>query len=235
MSNGLLTAYMEAGFPYLKQMANLPEGLIPDFAAVARQLGDGGMLEIAEPLGLAERIEASLAQAPNPESLPVEIWQQGMANWPPVHQVLSVTMALLQACEKVDAHERRGALKIDPSLVRGLAVTAYAPFAPNGGELLSRLANILGGTVAEPATLLDRYIAAVVASDIDTLVDVDCCILENPAWREWSERFLAIGKDFPFLPRVIGIRPPLTSGLKQVLINMMMEVLNAEHCRNYPG
>jgi hypothetical protein len=59
--------------------------------------------------------------------------------------------------------------------------------------------------------------------------------MENPAWREWSERFLATGKGFPFLPRVIGIGPPLTSGLKQVLVNMVMEVLNADHSRNYPN
>jgi hypothetical protein len=83
--------------------------------------------------------------------------------------------------------------------------------------------------------LLDRYIASVVAGDTGTLADVDRCILENPAWREWSERFLAIGKGFPFLPRVIGIRPPLTKVLKEALVNMMMEVLNAEHSRNYPS
>jgi len=47
MSNGLLTAYMEAGFPYFKQVANLPDGLMPDFVAVARQLGDEGMLKVA--------------------------------------------------------------------------------------------------------------------------------------------------------------------------------------------
>ena len=235
MSNGLLTAYMEAGFPYLKQIAKLPDGLMPDFAKVTHRLGDEGMLKAVEPLGLCDRLKSLMAQAPDPDMVPVEIWQQSIANWSPVQQVLPATMALLHACEKVDALERRGALKTDSALIRGLAVTAYAPFAPNGGELLGRLANILGGTVAEPATLLDHYIAAVVAGDIDTLVDVDCCILENPAWQEWSERFLAIGKDFPFLPRVIGIRPPLTSGLKQVLINMMMEVLNAEHSRNYPS
>jgi len=137
MRDGLLTQYTEAGFTHLKQMAKMPQGLMPDFAEVARQLGDEGILKLAEPLGLAEGVETLLAQAPDTDSLAVEIWQQGVANWHPVGQVLSVTMALLRACEKVDALERRGALKIDPALVRGLAVTACAPFAPNGGELLS--------------------------------------------------------------------------------------------------
>lgn len=233
MTDAVLTQYMEAGFPHLKQGAGLPEGLLPDFALVARQLGDEGMLKLAEPLGLAERIKTLLTQAPDPDSLQVEIWQQAIANWPPARQVFSVTMALLRACEKVEAQERRGMLKIDFALVRGLAVTAYAPFAPNGSELLSRLADILGGTVAEPARLLDRYIAAVVEGDSDTLASVDRCILENPAWREWSEGILAAAKGFPFLPRTIGVSPPLTSGLKQVLVNMMKEVLSAHYSRDY--
>jgi hypothetical protein len=230
-----LTRYLEAGFLHFRQVARLPEELLPDATAVARQLGDEGMLKLAEPLGPTERIKTSLEQAPDPDSLPVETWQQGITNWQPVHQVLLVTMALLRACEKVEALKRQGALRVDSALVRGLAVTAYAPFAPNGGELLSRLADILSGSTAEPAGLLDRYITAVVAGDTGTLATVDRCILGNPSWREWSERFLATGKAFPFIPRVIGISPPLTSGLKQALINMMMEVLNADHSRNYPN
>ena len=235
MREGLLTGYIRAGIPYLKQVSGLPEGLVPDLATVTGQLGDEGVLKLAEPLGLAEEVKALLAQAPDPDGLPVETWQQGVANWPPVRQVLSVTMALLRACEKVDALERRGALKIDFALVRGLAVVAYAPFAPNGSELLGSLADVLGGTIAEPDALLDRYIGAVAAGNTDTLAGVDRCILENPAWREWSERILAAGKGFPFLPRVIGISPPLTSGLMQALVNMMMEVLNADRSRNYPN
>ncbi len=235
MRDELLTQYMEAGFPHLRQVSGLPEGLFPDFAEVVRTLGDETMLKLAEPLGLGEGIKTFLAQALEPDSLPVEIWEQGIANWPPVRQVLSVSLALLRACEKVEALEQRGALKIDFIPVRGLAVTAYAPFAPNGSELLSRLADILGGTVVEPARLLDRYIMAVVSGDTDTLAGVDHCILSKPAWREWSDRILATARGFPFLPRVIGISPPLTSGLKQVLVNMMVEVLNADRSRNYPN
>lgn len=233
MRDGLLTEYIEAGFPHLRQVAGLPEQLLPDFAAVARQLGDEGMLKLAEPLGLAERIKTLLTQAPDPASLPVEIWQQAIANWPPVRRVFSVTMGLLRVCERVDALERRGVVKIDLALVRGLVVTAYAPFAPNGSELLSGLADILGGTSVDPARLLDRYITAVVEGDTDTLVGVDRCIVRNRVWRDWSERILAAGKAFPFRPRVIGISPPLTSELKQVMVNVIVEVLNAQHSRDY--
>lgn len=50
---------------------------MPDFADVARQLDDEGMLKIAEPLGLCDRLKSLLAQAPEPDSLPVLIWQEG--------------------------------------------------------------------------------------------------------------------------------------------------------------
>lgn len=234
MREELLTAYLQAGFSHLKEMAGLPEGLLPDFGAAVRQVGDEEILKLGEP-GLTEKLKMLLTQAPDPDNVPVETWRQAIANWPPSQQVLSVTMALLRTCERVEALERRGDLKVDFALIRGLAVTAYAPFAPNGGELLNRLADILGGTVVKPAELLNHYLTARVDGDADTLADIDRCILENPAWREWADRILAAAKDFPFPSRVIGIGPPLTSELKQLMVNMMQEVCNAHHSRNYPN
>ncbi len=236
MSSGRLTQYMEAGFPYLKHMTNLPDGLLPDFAKGVCQLGDEGVLRLAETLGLCDRLKPFLAQAPEPGSLPVEIWREGIAGWSPVYQVLSVTMALLRACEKVEALERRGVLLANvASIVRALAIIAYAAFDPNGVKILARLAGILGGNPAQPAVLLDRYVKALEARDYDTLTRIEECILLNPAWAEWSARVLVTGKEFPFLPRVIGISPPLTRGLKQALVNMMLEAPNVEHSRNYPS
>lgn len=236
MRDGLLTRYMEAGFPHLRQVSGLPRWLVPDMTDAAHELGDQSMLELAEPLDLAERLKAFLARAPEPDSLPVEVWHGGISCWSAIHQVLPVTIALLRACEKIDALERRGVLTPDyVSLVRDLAVISYAPFAPNGSEILSRLASILGGSPAEPAGLLNLYITALAKGDNDILTSVDHCILKNPAWREWSRRLIAKGKAFPFMPRIIGISPPLTSGLKQLLVNMVMEVLNADRSRNYPN
>jgi hypothetical protein len=236
MREELLTQYMEAGLPHFRQLSGLPEWLVPDVAEVARTLGDETMLEIAEPLGIAEKVKTLLDQAPEPGSLPVEIWQDGIHRWQAINQVLPVTIALLRAREKVDTLERRGVLKVDfASLVRGLATISYAPFVPDGSEILSRLAAILGGSSAEPAGLLHLYTLALVKGDEDTLADIDNCILQNPAWAAWSERFLTTGKAFPSIPRVIGVSTPLTSELAQVLVTMIMEVLNANSGGNYPN
>ena len=236
MSDSLLTRYLEAGFPHLRQTSRLPEWLVPDVAGVAHKLGDKAIVDLAEPLGLSERVEAFLARAPEPDGLPVEAWQDGISRWPAAHQVLPVTMALLRACEKVDAMERRGLLRVDlASLARALATIAYASFTPNGSQILNRLASILGGTVAEPTELLDLYTTAVVKVDTDTLTGVEDCIRQNPVWAAWTKRLLATGKAFPFMPRVIGVNPVPTNDLIRLLAAMVREVLNADSSRNYPN
>ena len=233
MRDGLLTRYMEIGFPHLRQVSGLPEWLVPDVAEAARNLGDEAILELAKPLGLAERASAFLAQAPDPDSLPVEIWQENIRRWPAIRQALPVTMALLRACEKVEALDRRGVAGINSaSTVRGLATIAYATFDPNGGKILDRLAGILGGSPAEPATLLNRYVKALEDGDKDTLAGTEECILQNPAWAEWSKRFIAEGMAFPFIPRVIGVSPIPTGELIQLLAAMIVEVTNADRIRD---
>ncbi len=233
MRDGLLTRYMEVGFPHLRQVSGLPEWLVPDVAEAARNLGDQAILELAKTLGLAKRASAFLAQAPDPDSLPVEVWQEGIGRWPAIRQALPVTMALLRACEKVDALERRGVAGINSaSTVRGLATIACATFTPHGGKILDRLAGILGGSPAEPAALLNLYVKALENGNGDTLASVEECILQNPAWAAWSERLLATGKSLKLTPRVIGVSPVSTGGLIQLLAAMIVEVTNADRIRN---
>ncbi|MDP2953153.1 MAG: hypothetical protein Q8O76_07550 [Chloroflexota bacterium] len=236
MSEGLLTRYMEAGFPHLRQISGLPEWLAPDVPEVARTLGDDGMLKLAEPLVEADRVKAMLVRAPGADSLPIEVWQEGIGRWQALRQVLPVAMALLRACEKIDALERRGALVVDlASLARDLAVISWAPLAPDGSEILDRLASVLGGRTTDPAGLLELYTAAVVKGDTGTLAGVASCIMESPAWTAWSDGLLAAGAAFPFTPRVVGVSPALTGALKQVLGSMMTEALNADRSGDHPN
>lgn len=233
MKDGLLAQYMEVGFPHLRQVSGLPGWLVPDVTEVARELGDQAMLKLAKPLGLSDRLGAFLAQAPEADSLPSEIWQQSIASWQPVRQVLPVTLALLRACEKVEALERRGVAGINSaSTVRGLATIACATFTPNGGKILDRLAGILDGSPAEPAVLLNKYVAALENGDKYILTRVEEYILQDQVWTEWFKRFSAVGTAFPFIPRVVGISPVPTSELIQLLAAMIVEVINADHSRD---
>jgi len=86
--------------------------------------------------------------------------------------------------------------------VRGLAVISFAAFTANGNEILNKLARVLGGTVEEPAGLLDLHTTAAVNGDNDTLAGIEHCILENPAWASCSPSgALAINIAASALPR----------------------------------
>jgi|GEM_PF-3586743 len=233
MKDERLTRYVEVGLPHLRQVSRLPEYLVPDVADVAHELGDQAMLKLAEPLGLSEGIKSLLNQSPEADSLPGEIWEVDIGRWQAVRQVVPVTLALLRACDKVEALERRGVAGMNSATtVRGLATIAFATFAPNGGKILDRLAGILGGNPAEPAALLNLYVKAMENGDKDTLADVEECILQYPAWAEWSKRFIAEGMAFPFIPRVIGVSPVPTGELIRLLAAMIVEVTNADRIRD---
>jgi len=233
MKDGLLAQYMEIGFPHLRQVSGLPEWLVPDVADVAHELGDQAMFKLAESLGLTQGLKSFLAQAPEADKLPAEVWRESIGHWHALHQVVPVTLALLRACEKVEALERRGVAGINSaSTVRGLATIACATFTPNGGKILDRLAGILDGSPAEPAVLLNKYVAALENGDKYILTRVEEYILQDQVWTEWFKRFSAVGTAFPFIPRVVGISPVPTSELIQLLAAMIVKVINADHSRD---
>lgn len=233
MSEGLLTRYIEAGFPHFRQITGLPEWLVPDVVELAREMGDEGMLELATPLGLADQARSFLVQAPEADTVSIEVWQQAIGKWQATDQALPVSLALLRIWERVRYLQRRCELKVDAtSFIRGLAVLSYVPFALNGDEILKKLAGILGGKAEEPAMLVDLYMMAVTNGEDNTLIGIEQLIRENRAWAAWSEKFLETGKAFPFIPRVIGVSPPLSGGLIQVLVTMIKEALDADTSGN---
>jgi len=223
MSECLLTRYVSAGLPHLKQIAKLSEWFLPGLAEETRKFDDECLIKMAEPLGLSEKLQTALSEAPEPENLPVEKWRESIDLFNVTHQVRPVILSLQRALEKFEAFQRRGNLKVDPSLVRGLAVIAYAPFALTGQEILQRLSVALGGSNNEPAGLMERYVNAVIDGDRKTLTAVDGCIQADPIWAEWTQRFIAIGKSSPFTPRIIGISPCINPDLTQVLVSMLTE------------
>jgi hypothetical protein len=236
MKQDLLTQYIEAGFPQLKAAARLPQWLLPSLPEVVREIGDRGLMEMAEPVGLSQRIKSVLTQAPEADQIPAQQWQAGISDWKAIHQVRPVTLSLLRATEKVEAFQRRGQVQTDPIWVaRALATIAYATFAPYGNVILDRLAAILGGKATEPAELLTLYLKTMGEGDQVTLARIEKEILENPDWAEWSRRFLKKGQDLPLTPKVVGIHPAATDELITLLAAMVKEMLNADDKRNHPG
>lgn len=54
MSKQILTEWIEAGYPYLKEGIGLPAWLLPEssLAGTAEALGDDGILKMSRPIGL---------------------------------------------------------------------------------------------------------------------------------------------------------------------------------------
>jgi hypothetical protein len=233
MRQNLLVRYTQTGFPDFREISKLPEWLVPDAAEVACQLGDESLLELIEPLGLTGEIQSCLAKPTGADKLPVGEWREAIERWYAVPQVVPVTMALLRAREKVEAMERRGVIGINStSVVRSLVTIAFAIFIPNDGKILDRLAVILGGNPTEPAELLNRYVAALVSDDKDTLSRVEECIQRDPMWTAWFAGFSDCALAFPYLPRVIGVSPVPSSALVPLLATMFKEVTDADCSRD---
>ena len=233
MRQNLLVPYIKTGFPSFREISKLPEWLVPGAAEVTSQLGDESLLELIEPLGLTGEIQSCIAQAASADKLPVGEWREAIERWYAVYQAVPVTMALLRAREKVEAMERRGMGGINStSVVRSLATIAFAIFIPNGGKILDRLAVVLGGIPTEPAELLNRYVAALVSDDKDTLSRVEECIQRDPMWTAWFARFSDCALAFPYLPRVIGVSPVPSSALVPLLAAIIKEVTDADCSRD---
>jgi hypothetical protein len=233
MRQNLLVPYIKTGFPDFREISKLPEWLVPGAGEVASQLGDESLLELIEPLGLTGKIPSCLAQSAEADKLPVGEWREAIERWYAVHQVVPVTLALLRACEKVAAMERRSIGSINSiSVVRSLVTIAFAIFIPNGGKILDRLAVVLGGNPTEPAELLNRYVTALVNDDKDTLSRVEECIQRDQMWTIWFARFSDCALAFPYLPRVIGVSPVPSSALTQLLATMFKEVTDADCSRD---
>ena len=233
MKQNLLVPYIQTGFPSFREISKLPEWLVPGAAEVVSQLGDESFLKLIAPLGLTGEIQSCLSQSGGADKLPVGEWREAIERWYAVYQVVPVTLALLRAREKVEAMERRGVIGINSSsIVRSLVTIAFAIFVPNGGKILDRIAAVLGGNPTEPTELLNRYVAALVSDDKDTLSRVEQCIQRDPMWTAWFAEFSDCALSFPYLPRVIGVSPVPSSALIPLLATMFKEVTDADCSRD---
>jgi hypothetical protein len=241
MQPSKLAKWIERGYPHLKEASDLPAWFLPErsFAGVITELGGERIVELARPLGLREGLGELIDKAPDPASLPEEVWQAGALAWPPLREVSSVTEACLEASVELrrhfmGRHEESCGYQIEPAEVySGLMVIAFAPFHAEGEPLLAQLATILGGDRSGPAEMLKRYASAVVNSDIITIKQVSRCLAQSGRWLEWARGLLNVAGELSYMPRLIAVTPPPSPELIGVLADIVKEMRDDDLSRDH--
>lgn len=218
--------WLQRGYPHFKEESGLPTWVVPEhsFARITNELGDESILELSHPLRFDDGVEELIDKAPDPETVPSEVWQMAIELWPSHSQVKPVVEACLEACGRILRQFQSGRLKVDPvGVCRGMGVLGCAPFVPSGRHLTEELAAILESDANEPAGLVKRYAEAIVRGETETIRRVDDCIAKYGQWAEWARIFLQQMRDFPYTPKPIGVTPPISAELVEVLAQMIKE------------
>jgi hypothetical protein len=224
MKGQKVVRWLQSGYPHFKEENGLPAWVVPDhsFVRITNELGGESIMELSQPLRFAEGIEELIDKAPDPETVPSEVWQMAIKLWPAHSQVKPVVDTCLEAAASILRQFQSGQLKVDPVVVcRGMAVFGCAPFVPGGRHITEELASILEGNANEPAGLLKRYVEAVTNADIGRVRRVDDCIAKYSQWVEWARIFLRQTRDFPYTTKPIGVTPPISAEIIGVLAEMI--------------
>jgi len=228
MTQDRLAKWVMKGYPYLKECAGLPPWLLPErsFGKIVDGLGDGAILEMAQPLDLGPGI-VQRGDLPDPEGMMADAWREACLRFPPLSAVRPLVEVCLEASDGILRQLCKGETDIDSLAVcRSIAVLAFAPFIPQGKALSEELAAILGGRSDSPAGLIAKYAHAVESGNNRTVRAVDNCIKRYPRWPEWFTVFEKRAADFPSNPRLIAVTPPLSEGLTDVMADMIKEAWN---------
>jgi hypothetical protein len=221
-----IVRWLQTGYPHLKNESGLPAWVLPEhsFARITNELGDENIMELSQPLRFADGLQDLIDQAPDPETVPPEMWQMSLKLWPACSQVRPVVDTCLDAAGNILRQFRSGRLKADPEAVcRGAVVLGYAPFVPEGRRLTEEAAALLGVDVNEPAMLVKRYTEVVTSGDGEMVNQVDECIKKRSYWMEWWRRLLQHKGDFPYTAKPVGVSPPVSAEITGVLAQMMKE------------
>lgn len=211
-------------YPHFKRVLGFPPWFLPEQAInrVCEQLGEDGLLELALPSGACGRGETYLGQIPPPETVPDQIWEDGVNEWQPHGQVKPVVEACLQARDTIMRRLDKGGIDFELAQVCGsLAVLALVSFLPASPGLLTKLAEVF--ETAEPCVMLTRYAQAVVEGQADIVNEVHSCISEDSVWTTFASLFCRYAATFPFTPKVVAVTPPLSTEVANVLISMIKE------------
>jgi hypothetical protein len=223
--------WLKKGYPHFKEESGLPAHVMPEhsFSRMTDELGDESIIELSQPLQLAEGIQDSIEKEPDPETVPTEVWKAAITLWPACPGVRPVVESCLDAIGRIMSQLRSGRLEMSVEVVcRAVVVLGFAPFIAAGREIMEDIATVLGGNADEPPGMIKRYTDAVTSGDIETVSNIDCCIAEHARWQGWVERLLQQVRDFPYTPKPVGITPPLSAEVIGALARMLKEEENNE-------
>lgn len=237
MDEQIVSKWLKAGYPYLKEGAGLPSWLLPQrsLEMAADELQDTGILRLSRPLKLASGIETVHDHMPDPSVFTAEAWQQAVSQCPSLSQVKAVVEAYLETADRVTAQLRRIGDRIDPAVIRrSFGVLLLAPLVPQGRRVTEEIAYILSGRADEPEQLMRGYARAVIDGDVATMESVDECIAGYRSWAKWAEKLERQTAAMKCHPKLIAVTPPPSSELAGVLTVMMKEGQQDESGRDYP-
>lgn len=223
--------WLKRGYPNFKDECRLPAFVLPEhsFSRMTDELGDESIMELSQPLRLADGIQDSSEKEPDPETAPTEVWKAAITLWPACPGVRPVVESCLNAIGRIMSKFQSGQLKMSVDAVcRALVILGFAPFIAAGREIMEDIATVLGGDADEPPGMIKRYADAVISGDTETVSHIDCCIAKHTQWEAWVERLLQQVRDFPYTPKPVGITPPLSAEVIGALARMLKEEQNNE-------
>ncbi len=224
--SGTLVTWIKTGYPHLKEKSGLPVWILPEhrFGRVVDEFGDKGILAITRPLVVNNRIESLLEKAPALETSSADALQEAIRAWPPLIHVKDMVEACLETTDGIMRLFNSGRLYAEPVMVcRGVVALSFAPFLLEGMPLLKDIAPVLNGDANRPADLLRQYGRTLALGDIMTAKEVDLCIARHNEWAEVASASLKQATDCFYIPKPIGVTPPMSSEMATVLTNMLKE------------
>jgi len=230
MAKQRLVKLLKTGYPHLKEYGGLPPWLLPErsFAIVADGLGDNNILEMARPLGLPSGMDLIKRTLNTDTDKSADSWLTAAACWPLLPVIKPIAISLFEASGRIMSQIRRGELETDTSVVwRVLLVIAFAPFDPQGQDILEEIATILDGDVALPAELITRFTDAALSGDDKIMTRVDDCINHQHPWLHWTEKMQEQALTFNADYKLVAVTPPLSDELTHALAAMMKEATDA--------
>jgi hypothetical protein len=103
---------------------------------------------------------------------------------------------------------------------------SFAPFFLEGIPLLVEIAPVLRGDASQPAILLRQYGRTLALNDIPAAKQVDDCITRYNQWVEAARLAVKKANECSYLPKPIGVTPPMSAEVVTVLADMVKEAPN---------